>query len=41
MARNKFYVVWKGANPGIYDKWEDCKQQVAGQSYAKYKANTR
>lgn len=38
MARNKFYVVWKGANPGIYDKWEDCKQQVAGQSYAKYKA---
>ena len=28
MAKNKFYVVWKGLNPGIYDNWAECKAQV-------------
>jgi ribonuclease HI len=26
----KFYVVWKGRNPGIYDNWLICKAQVDG-----------
>lgn len=38
MAQNKFYVVWKGLNPGIYDNWAACKLQVEGQENAKYKS---
>jgi ribonuclease HI len=38
MAKGKFYVVWKGLNPGVYDNWEDCKQQIEGQEGAKYKS---
>ncbi len=38
MAKHKFYVVWKGLNPGIYDNWADCKAQVHEQEGAKYKA---
>ena len=38
MAKHKFYVVWKGMNPGIYDNWADCKAQVHGQEGAKYKS---
>ena len=28
MSKNKFFVVWKGKQPGIYSSWEECKQQV-------------
>lgn len=38
MAKNKYYVVWKGLNPGIYDNWAECKMQVDGQESAKYKS---
>lgn len=38
MAKKKYYVVWKGVNPGIYDTWADCKTQVDSQENAKYKA---
>lgn len=38
MAKGKYYVVWKGLNPGIYDNWAECKMQVEGQEGAKYKA---
>lgn len=38
MAKNKFYVVWNGVNPGIYDNWMDCKLQVEGYEGAKYKS---
>ena len=34
----KFYVVWIGLNPGVYDSWEACKQQVEGWKGAVYKA---
>ncbi len=34
----KYYVVWKGLNPGIYDNWAECKMQVEGQEGAKYKS---
>lgn len=38
MAKNKYYVVWKGVAPGVYDNWADCKAQVEGQDGAKYKS---
>ena len=38
MAKNKYYVVWKGVTPGIYDNWADCKAQVENQKGAKYKS---
>lgn len=34
----KYYVVWKGANPGIYDNWADCKAQITGYPDARYKS---
>ena len=36
--KGKYYVVWKGQNPGIYDSWEECKQQVENYQGARYKA---
>ena len=39
MAKGKkYYVVWKGVAPGIYDTWDDCKEQVVGFSGAKFKS---
>lgn len=32
----KYYVVWKGAKPGIYDSWPQCQAQVSGRSDAQY-----
>ena len=40
MAKNKFYVVWQGRQPGIYDNWDDCKSQVEAFTDAKYKGFT-
>ncbi len=36
--KRKFYVVWNGFSPGIYDSWEECKQQTDGFPGAKYKS---
>ncbi|MDF2923859.1 MAG: ribonuclease H-related protein [Paenibacillaceae bacterium] len=38
MAKQKFYVVWKGKSPGIYRTWEECKHQVDGYPQARYKS---
>lgn len=38
MAKKKFYVVWNGLEPGIYDTWLKCQQQVKGVKDACYKA---
>lgn len=38
MARRKFYVVWEGLSPGIYDSWEECQAQVEGFKGARFKA---
>ena len=40
MAKNKFYVVWIGHNPGVYDRWEDCQKEIEGVKGAKYKGFT-
>ena len=34
----KFYVVWVGNNPGIYDSWSECQLQIKGYPDAKYKS---
>ena len=34
----KYYVVWKGHNPGIYESWDECKKQVLGVEGAQYKS---
>lgn len=34
----KYYVVWKGHSPGIYDSWEECKLQITGFPGAEYKS---
>ena len=36
--KQKYYVVWQGNEPGIYENWADCQKQVAGVSDAKYKS---
>ncbi|MFN4286372.1 MAG: viroplasmin family protein [Lacibacter sp.] len=38
MKKKKYYVVWKGRQPGIYDNWDDCRKQVEGFAGAAYKA---
>jgi len=38
MAKNKFYVVWQGRNPGIYSSWEACSKEISGFNGAKYKS---
>lgn len=38
MAKKKFYVVWKGKKPGIFEKWDDCKSQIQGVEGAQYKS---
>lgn len=38
MAKQKFYVVWDGAEDGIYTSWEACQEAVSGYSGAKYKS---
>lgn len=36
--KQKYYVVWQGKSPGIYDTWAECQTQIAGISDAKYKS---
>ena len=36
--KKKYYVVWRGRMPGIYDNWQDCEEQVKNYPGAVYKA---
>ncbi|MCL2651421.1 MAG: ribonuclease H family protein [Candidatus Azobacteroides sp.] len=38
MAKQKFYVVWKGIIPGVYNSWDECKRQVENFEGALYKS---
>ena len=39
MSKNpKYYVVWEGRAPGIYDSWEECQMQVEGFPGAKFRS---
>lgn len=37
-SKKKYYVVWEGNNPGIYESWADCQLQIKGYPNAKYKS---
>jgi ribonuclease HI len=36
-SKNKFYVVWHGHEPGIYNSWAKCRAAIRGVSNARYK----
>lgn len=36
--KSRFYVVWRGHNPGVYDNWDDARLQVEGFPNPQYKA---
>lgn len=38
MAKQKYYVVWKGVNPGVYTSWTDCQLQIKNYKGALYKS---
>lgn len=37
-TKQKYYVVWQGVQPGIYDNWDACQAQIKGVSGARYKS---
>ena len=36
--KQKYYVVWAGVMPGIYDSWTDCQLQTKGYDGAQFKS---
>ena len=38
MTRQKFYVVWKGNKPGIYQSWERCQNEIKNVKGALFKS---
>lgn len=39
-SKQKYYVVWKGRETGVFDAWEKCKKQIQGFTGAHYKSFT-
>jgi ribonuclease HI len=38
MAKQKYYVVWKGRKTGVFDNWAECEMQIKGFDEARYKS---
>lgn len=38
--KKKYYVVWEGNTPGIYDSWEHCQREIKGYPDAKFRSFT-
>jgi len=38
MAKQKFYVVWKGRVTGIFESWDECNAQIKGFPGAEFKS---
>ncbi len=38
MSKQKFYVVWKGRETGIFNSWDECTKQIHGYAGAVYKS---
>ena len=36
--KKKYYVVWVGQEPGVYDSWQKCQEQIKNFPSAKYKS---
>ena len=41
MGKQKFYVVWKGNNPGVYQSWEKCQNEIKNVNGALFKSFNR
>ena len=37
-GKKKYYVVWEGKNPGIYENWNDCQRQISGVAEARFRS---
>lgn len=40
MSKPKYYVVWKGFQPGVFNSWDACRASIQGYSGAVYKSYT-
>ena len=38
MSKKKYYVVWKGNNPGVYKSWEKCQDEIKNIKGALFKS---
>ena len=38
MAKQKYYVVWKGRQTGVFNNWDACQAQIKGYEGAIYKS---
>ena len=38
LRRKKWYVVWVGQEPGVYDSWDECQEQIKNFPGARYKS---
>lgn len=38
MKSDKYYVVWKGLAPGVYDSWDEAEEQIKGFPGAQYRS---
>ena len=38
MAKQKYYVVWKGRETGVFNSWDECQEQIKGFHKAVYKS---
>ena len=38
MAKQKYYVVWKGHQTGIFTSWAECEKNIKGYEFALYKS---
>ena len=36
-TKKKYYVVWAGREPGVYDDWDDAREQIEWLPGARYK----
>ncbi|MBP1663600.1 MAG: ribonuclease [Bacteroidetes bacterium] len=36
--KQKYYTVWEGVNPGVYNSWKECEKQIKGYEGAKFKS---
>lgn len=38
MSKKRYYVVWNGLAPGVYETWSECESQIKGVKQALYKS---
>ena len=38
VKKKKYYVVWVGVEPGVYDSWTECQLQINGYPGARFKS---